>query len=407
MPLQSRRLQIFLLSFIVLCVLLWELRPSPPSDSTFAVVTATEEVLRGWETPLVLQEIEDEGFDNRLSTHSPSCQPIRPREVRGHVTAYLIMVHSEETLEGARLLVEQIYDPKDYFLIHADAKFGGKKYLETKKGMIVCGNVEFVPDGERVSVGWGDITMVDAEIAMLKRAVRAPIAWSNVIFLDGASWPVLDAVARQTWFDTFEEELRTDGEGPVPAPICSWQEDAIENETECWRTPARCLNQDCSRMTGTSREEPVRKGDQWTILTRSMVKYSVFGKEAQEWYDFFRDTAVPDEHFFATIKYAQPGAPKGWLRIPMYVDWVQPCKSHPVSRFTASSLARLSDPLALPFPQVEDNYGHPCSLGMNDYEDIKASIAMFARKILLNETELRTTMLRGEIKAVLLPPIPL
>jgi len=67
------------------------------------------------------------------------------------------MVHSEETLEGARLLVEQIYDPNDYFLVHADAKFGGKKYSETKKGMTVCGNVEFVPDGERVSVGWGDI----------------------------------------------------------------------------------------------------------------------------------------------------------------------------------------------------------------------------------------------------------
>ena len=166
---------------------------------------------------------------------------------------------------------------------------------------------------------------------MLKRAIRAPVAWSNVIFLDGASWPVLDAVARQTWFDVFEEELRTDGEGPVPAPICRWQEDAIENASECWRTQARCLNQDCSRMKGTPREEAVRKGDQWTILTRSMVKYSVFGKEAQEWYDFFRDTAVPDEHFFATIKYAQPGAPKGWLRIPMYVDWVQPCKSHPVS----------------------------------------------------------------------------
>lgn len=63
-------------------------------------------------------------------------------------------------------------------------------------------------------------------------------------------------------------------------------------------------------------------------------------------------------------------------------------------------------PPAFP-PQVEWSHGHPCNLGMKDYEDIKASIAMFARKILLNETELRTTMLRGEIKAVLLPPMPL
>jgi hypothetical protein len=226
--------------------------------------------------------------------------------------------------------------------------------------------------------------MVDAEIKMLKRAMRSPIPWTNVVFLDGTSWPVLDAVARQDWFEVYEEELRADGEGPPPAPICQWKEDPIENSSACWRTASRCLNPSCSRMSETPRHQPVRKGDQWTVLTRDTVKYSIFGQEAQDWYDFFRDSVVPDEHFFATVKYAQPGGPKGWLRIPMYVDWSQPCKSNPVEFFT----------------------GHPCSLGMNDYEDINASIAMFARKVPLNETDLRRTMLRGEIKAILLPPIP-
>ncbi|GAA6019681.1 hypothetical protein JCM11491_004881 [Sporobolomyces phaffii] len=396
----ARRVQSGLLSFLIVSLLLWHSLRLPsdtaPTTAHDEVRTESEEALRAWEAPDRQDRFEPLllAADGSLGSSWPGgdsgrgsslCEPIRPRERPGHVTAYLIMVHSDETLEGARVLVEQIYDPSDLFLVHVDAKLNGTNLLETVNGMTVCDNIEFVPDSERVDVVWGDISMVDAEIKMLKRAIRSPVPWTNAILLDGTSWPVLDAVARQDWFDTFEAERRTDGEGPPPTPICAWREDAIENASDCWRTAARCLNPQCTAMSHTPRNEPVRKGDQWTILPRATVKYSTFGHEAQAWYDFFRDSAVPDEHFFATIKYAQPGAPRGWLRIPMYVDWTQPCKSNPVETFT----------------------GHPCSLGMNDYDDINASIAMFARKVPLNETELRETMLREEIKAVLLPRRPL
>lgn len=215
---------------------------------------------------------------------------------------------------------------------------------------------------------------------MLRRALRSAIPWTNMILVDGTSWPVLDASRRQEWLTIFEEEVSKGGNGAAPAPICRFGEEVVEFQTDCWRTPARCLNQDCSRMSKTPHEAPVRKGDQWTVLTRKMVKYAIFGKESSEWYDFFTETAVPDEHFFATIKYAQPGAPKGWLRTPMYVHW-GPCRSHPVEKFE----------------------GHPCALGMNDLEAIFGSVSMFARKIGVDEVELRTEMLRGEPKAVELP----
>lgn len=90
-----------------------------------------------------------------LSKDSSLCQPIRPRDTSGHVTAYLILAHSTETLEGARLLVEQIYDPRDLFLIHVDAKLNGTRLWETVRGMKVCENIDFVPHNERVDVRWG------------------------------------------------------------------------------------------------------------------------------------------------------------------------------------------------------------------------------------------------------------
>jgi len=224
--------------------------------------------------------------------------------------------------------------------------------------------------------------MIDAEIVMLKQALRSTVQWSKMVLLDGTSWPILDAHRRQEWFDIYEEELSRGGNGQAPAPICKFGEEVIEFQTDCWRTPSRCLNEQCSQMSKTPHEAPIRKGDQWTVLTRKMVKYAIFGQDSQEWYEFFTETAVPDEHFFATIKYAQPGAPTGWLRTPMYVHW-GPCRSHPVEKFV----------------------GHPCSLGIKDLEHIFGSISMFARKVKLDEIELRKEMLRGEPKAIELPLI--
>lgn len=406
--LSGRRLHVLLLSFFIVSMFLWShYRTSASSSSPVkpesdlgeklynnADTADLKEGLAGWEAPVVAGDRGSTGDDEKelgseksedqggLTSHAAgsTCKSSRPRESPGHVTAYLIMVHSQETLEGARRLVEQIYDPHDLILIHADKKLDDAVYGKYKRTLAVCGNVNFVPDDERVNIGWGDITMIDAEIVMLKQALRSTIPWTNMILVDGTSWPVLDAARRQEWFDIFEEELARGGNGQAPAPICKYGEEVVEFQTDCWRTPARCLNEDCSRMSGTPHEAPVRKGDQWTVLTRKMAKYAIFGQDSQAWYDFFGETAVPDEHFFATIKYAQPGAPKGWLRTPMYVHW-GPCRSHPVEKFV----------------------GHPCSLGMKDLEHIFASISMFARKVALDETELRAEMLRGEPKALELP----
>ncbi|GAA6021401.1 hypothetical protein JCM11491_006696 [Sporobolomyces phaffii] len=403
--LSGRRLHVCLLSFFLLTLLLWSHRhansaerrdPVPLEGALYDHADSADlkEGLAKWEVPAdrvgpssasasasaAESNVPPAVLLPELENSREACRPTRPRDQAGHVTAYLIMVHSEATLEGARRLIEQIYDPHDYFLVHADKKLDPGVYERYKDAISVCGNVHFVPDDERVDIGWGDVTMIDAEITMLKRALRSPIAWTNMILLDGTSWPVLGAPRRQEWFDIFEEEVARGGDGQAPAPICTYGEEVVEFETDCWRTPARCLDAECRRMTKTPHNAAVRKGDQWTILTRSMVKYAIFGQDSQAWYDFFAETAVPDEHFFATIKYAQPGAPNGWLRTPMYVHW-GPCRSHPVEKFE----------------------GHPCSLGMKDLDAIFSSVAMFARKVDLDEDDLRSTMLRGEPKAVELP----
>lgn len=169
---KGRRLPSAFLSFLALSLLLfYTLRHEQPPTlrtSRQEVITASEELLREWEAPREQERFNSQEGENDWQAFNSGggsrgigsgtlCQPIRPRESRGHVTAYLIMVHSEETLEGARLLVEQIYDPLDLFLVHVDAKLNGTRLFNTVNGMEVCENVEFVPDNERVDVKWGDI----------------------------------------------------------------------------------------------------------------------------------------------------------------------------------------------------------------------------------------------------------
>ena len=92
------------------------------------------------------------------------------------------------------------------------------------------------------------------------------------------------------------------------------------------------------------------------ILERDLAKFSTLGPLSSAWYTFFKSTKVPDEHYFITLQYSWPNAPRGWVTWPMYVKW-ENCQSYELKPG-----------------------GHPCDLGLKDLEDIKQSTAMFARK---------------------------
>lgn len=86
---------------------------------------------------------------------SDTCPYTDAREVVGPVTVYLIMVHTVERLEGARELVEQLYDPQDWFVIHADRQIDRASLDMYVAAMTICDNVEFVAERDRIRGQWG------------------------------------------------------------------------------------------------------------------------------------------------------------------------------------------------------------------------------------------------------------
>lgn len=185
--LSGRRLHVGLLSFFIISMLLWSQRPSSSSSTTsednLKINQSTtgdyKEGLAEWEAPVKLEGEDGQLLPESELSHS-SCQPTRPRDSPGHITAFLIMVHSPETLEGARQLIEQIYDPHDYFLIHADKKLNKTLYEQYKPSLSICGNVHFVPDEERVNIGWGDIVSYSLSLSLapsFTRLIRSKCLW--------------------------------------------------------------------------------------------------------------------------------------------------------------------------------------------------------------------------------------
>ncbi|BGP43520.1 Beta-1,3-galactosyl-O-glycosyl-glycoprotein beta-1,6-N-acetylglucosaminyltransferase 3 [Rhodotorula kratochvilovae] len=317
----------------------------------------------------------------------PGCTPRRrlSREAHRHRVAYLVMVHTPETLEGARQLVENVWDEDDLFVIHADQKMDDALVATYRESMGICGNVQFVTD-ERVDVKWGKFSEVFAEITSIKHALRSDIPWDKTILLDGTSWPRLSSSERQAWLSAWDALVAAGGKGPAPEPVCKWECSLPVTKrgwfvscTDCRRGPARCVDEECAALDLTPGGAHVRKDHQWFLLSRDMAEYAVEGPNAAAWQKYFDRVHAPSEHFFVTLQYAQYPS-LGALPPPVYVDWVRPCKTYPST-----------------------NGAHPCMLGDGDIEAIRNGDGLFARKIQVNETNLKAVLTGGEEAAVSLP----
>lgn len=311
-------------------------------------------------------------FGSTVSTGS--CVARRARRPVGSITAYLVMVHTAARLEGARQLLEQIFDPSDLFVIHADAAIDIKTLETYKIAMSKCSNVQFVSEDERVRGAWGRWSLVEIELSLLRHALASDVAWDQTILLDGSTWPIGDAADRQAWIENYRRLVAVGGD-PRHRPFACRRPEWCQNRHE----QAKCETDECTTMSNTVHNGVIYKRSQWFVLPRSAAAYMTYGPAAEEWFAYFNVTSIPDEHWAVSVQYAQPGGPTGDLPIPVGTIWGR-CLAHPA-----------------------DNSPHPCSLGMADLPRIRPIDSPFVRKLELGELELRQTLVRGDEKQIRFP----
>jgi len=95
--------------------------------------------------------------------------------------AYLILAHDDAT--HLSNLVKAI-DYQCNIFIHLDKKSD----IDTFKQCVDLPNVIFIKD--RVAVTWAGISMIDAEINLLREALKNAEAYTHVVFLSGSCYPI-------------------------------------------------------------------------------------------------------------------------------------------------------------------------------------------------------------------------
>lgn len=91
------------------------------------------------------------------------------------------------------------------------------------------------------------------------------------------------------------------------------------------------------------------------------MDYLLSDQTAQKWIEFFKETVVPDEHFFSSVLYASQYAKEASFDLHLYVDFDHSanCRSYPNARPGSS----------------------PCYLGEGELEDLTVNQPrIFGRK---------------------------
>lgn len=229
--------------------------------------------------------------------------------------AHLISSHHDESVIGAAVLIEEIFDVDDVYVIHV--KRGAKiAVLESVQNVFKdCRNVVWVPDDQRVDSGYADFSIVEMELVMIKIALEVEMDWVYSLLMDGSSWPVMPLEERRDWFralpkDSSHTYIRNnDGTVQLTCDRGNWK---------CVRTPARCANAACDKYTLTPEGSPITMGWQWVRLSRELSYWLINDPLMEEWREFFNGTEIPGEQCSVAAPFrGHLPSPTSWLTLEL------------------------------------------------------------------------------------------
>ena len=271
--------------------------------------------------------------------------------------AFAVMVHNENTVEGAIELMDILYPSDHCFLIHFDKNTPIASMNQFLKLF------PFVLVAKSFNVEWGKYSMIEAELELLK--VSRQCEYDHLMFMDGQTFPLKRTLEIELQLQQIPKSnsivFSRIPEYGTDIPTCK-----IGSPTKhaCARTLARCEDVECTTFTRTPHNAPLYKGPQWSVLSTKFIAYMLSNDEwLSEWNEFFEQTVMPDEQYFQTLLMDSPFKDNKSL---LEEDWMKTvwkdCKTYVTTR-------------------SKRGYS-PCTLGIKDYSvHLEKSKSLFARKI--------------------------
>ncbi len=218
--------------------------------------------------------------------------------------AYLILAHSDP--KHLNSLVKELNYNCDVY-IHIDKKCD----IDRFKSTIISDNIFFIE--KRININWGDISMIDAEMNLIDKALEKHEMYTHAVFLSGSCFPIKNQKIIYEYFTSFPDkefikfiDMR---ESPkhymkqikfkwFKAPFLHSQNKYIVKIDRLFRL---IINKMHLRNNWDNQIIPYF-GSQWVALTMNCCKYiHDYHYNNDNFRKMNKFTFSPDEHYIHTI----------------------------------------------------------------------------------------------------------
>ena len=205
--------------------------------------------------------------------------------------------------KGARLfekILRAVYMPNNIHCIHIDKK-SSAVFRKEIQAVIRCLPNVFIASNS-VDVTWGHISIVQAQFICMEELLKSTVKWKYYISLVGQDFPLYDnkqIVKALSGLNNFNNI--------VSRPVSK----KLQNRTKY----VHLLIDNKVVMTGQPKLPPphnisIYKGSTHIIALRDFIEFVVHSKIAKDFYEFLKDTFIPDETIYSSLQ-RNPQAPGG------------------------------------------------------------------------------------------------
>ena len=229
--------------------------------------------------------------------------------------AFSLTVH-----KGSRLLdriLRAIYMPNNVYCIHIDKK-SPEVFSKAIRAIIRCLPNVFIA-ANSVDVIWGHITVVQAQFRCMEELLKSQVKWKYYISLVGQDFPLYD---NKQIVKALQGLNNTNNIESYPMA-----------KRELSRINFVYILKENHRNVRTNKPKGppphkilICKGSTHIIAIREFVEFVLHGQIGKDFYEFLKDTAVPDETIYSSLQ-RHPGVPGGingnqptWIPRAMY--WI-------------------------------------------------------------------------------------
>ncbi|MEP4891565.1 MAG: beta-1,6-N-acetylglucosaminyltransferase [Aliiglaciecola sp.] len=216
--------------------------------------------------------------------------------------AYLILTHNDP------VHLERLVNAIDYnadIYIHVDKKTNASQFSSLKNRCIFIEN--------RVDISWADISMIDAQIELLRAAIVNSHLYTHMIFLSGSCYPIknINEINEMFQKNRTKEFINFIDMRESPLKYMThikrkwFFRPLIRSDNLVTKFIDRAIRKLLRIIKFQNYWQPgiiPYFGSQWCALTPECASYVLDFHDQNPWFrDMNRHTMSPDEHYFHTI----------------------------------------------------------------------------------------------------------